>query len=91
MRIKKLELTEAIRARIGVVRICQENVTGGGFGLSPSDLSYVLAELAEEVLAEVTRQELMRAERIDRVDAMVDRQPVGVVDLELRRKRRDRA
>lgn len=89
-RTKKLQLTEAILARVAIIRICAPHVRHGGYGLTPTDFELLKAELADEVLAEIQRHEALRRERIEQVDASVHRQLIPV-DLERRQKRRSRA
>lgn len=89
--LKKLELTEAIRARLAIVRRAEECMNGDG-RLQPYSLVERLKfELAEEVIAEVARQEMVRAARVADIDRQLERRPAVVVEVTLRPKRKREA
>jgi len=92
MRLRKLELSEAILARLRIVEIGRQHVGGNeDAALSPSGLDALMQELGEEITAEVARQDLACQARVDAEMRDVRTRPVGVVEVELRRKRRRRA
>lgn len=91
VKLKKLELTEAILARMAIVEKAAEHVSGDGWPISPGGVDYLKLELANEVIAEVARQEMVRASRVNEIDRQIARKPAVVVEVELRRKRNRRA
>jgi hypothetical protein len=93
VKLRKLELTEAIRARLAIVEKGAEYVNANGCGdpISYGGLDMLKLELANEVLAEIARQEMARSSRLDQIDGQLERKPAVVVEVSLRPKRNRRA
>lgn len=83
VKLRRLEMTDAIQARIAIARRAAELVDHGGGPVTQAALEQVQAELAAELVEEYDRQ---LSDRTARLEA-VERRPVGVVEVGLYRKR----
>jgi hypothetical protein len=86
VKLSRLKLTDAIKARIAIVRFGETYVNGGGVGpLTYSDLDLLKVELANELLLELEQQE---ADRVAQLNDLPRPGPVPVVEVSLHPKRR---
>lgn len=82
--VKRIQITEAIRSRLKILRVAEQNIGCSSAGPMYGDYEAVKLEFADEVLLEIERSEDRRA----RMDALPRREPVPVVELRLSPKRR---
>jgi len=92
VRLSKLTLTDAIKARLAIVDAGERAVNADGCGspLSYSGLDALKLEFANEVLAEIARQQMARDARVDQLEDLPMPEPVAVVDVGRHRKMRRR-